>query len=149
MGRRTGHSGRDGGKFLALPDVMLLSPAYRSLNQVGRALLVDIAMQFNGKNNGRLVATWPYLNPLGWNSKSQIKNYLDVLLERGLLIETRKGGRNWPAWYATTWQKLDVLEGIDIAPRSFPRGAYIRYAPAPSQGARPQNNNLRQGAQPK
>ena len=145
---------RDGQGFLALPTVVLESPGYRAASHVARALLVDIAMQHNGRNNGRLVACTKYLQPLGWRSNDTVVRGRRELLELGLLVETRKGGfPSTAAWYALAWQALDVTDGLDINPKLYRTGAYRvvpaqnaplvpsggagRAAIAPSGGARP------------
>lgn len=46
---------RDGSRFMALPHVVLDSPAYLALSFSARALLVDIGRQYSGGNNGRLL----------------------------------------------------------------------------------------------
>ena len=132
---------RDGQQFVALPVVVLESPGYRAASHVARALLVDIAMQYSGHNNGRLVACTKYLQPLGWRSNDTVVRGRRELLDLGLLVETRKGGfPNTATWYALAWQALDVTEGLDINPKLYRTGAY-RVAPAqnaplvPSGGA--------------
>jgi hypothetical protein len=147
---------RDGQQFLALPMVVLESPAWRAASHVARSLLVDIAMQHNGHNNGCLVACAKYLQPLGWRSNDTIVRARRELLELGLLEETRKGARpNRAAWYALTWQALDVTDGLEINPKLYRTGAYreargqiaglvpaggaAKVRIAPSGGARPAN----------
>jgi hypothetical protein len=116
---------RDGQQFVALPMVVLQSPGYRAAGHVARALLVDIALQYSGNNNGRLVACAKYLQPLGWRSNDTIVRARRELLELGLLLETRKGARpNRAAWYALTWQALDETEGLDINPKLYRTGDY-------------------------
>lgn len=132
---------RDGQQFVALPLVVLESPGYRAASHVARALLVDLAMQYSGANNGRLVACTKYLQPLGWRSNDTVVRGRRELLDLGLLVETRKGGfPNTAAWYALAWLALDVTEGLDINPKLYRTGAY-RLGPAqnaplvPSGGA--------------
>jgi len=126
---------RDGHGFLAMPTVVLESPGYRAASHVARALLVDIAMQHNGRNNGRLVACTKYLQPLGWRSNDTVVRARRELLELGLLVETRRGGfPNTAAWYALSWQALDVTDGLDINPKMYRTGGYRR---APTQNALP------------
>lgn len=123
---------RDGQAFVALPMVVLDSPGYRAASHAARALLVDIAMQHNGRNNGRLVACTKYLRPLGWRSNDTVVRGRRELLDLGLLVETRKGGfPNTAAWYALAWQALDVTEGLDINPKLYRTGGY-RMAPGPN-----------------
>jgi hypothetical protein len=106
---------RDGGRFLALPHSVIDSPAYRGLSYPAKALLIDIARQYTGTNNGSLVACAKYLNPLGWNSNSTISRALHNLLDSGLLIQTRLGMKpNRAAWYAIGWYQLNERKGIEL-----------------------------------
>ncbi|WP_374677611.1 hypothetical protein [Piscinibacter sp.] len=142
---------RDGRQFVALPMVVLESPGYRAASHTARSLLLDIAMQYTGNNNGRLTASAKYLQAKGWSSNDTIVRARRELLDCGLLIETRKGARpNKAAWYALTWHDLDQATGLDLDPKHYRRGEYMRpetpkrdtkrdtknAAPAPSDGAR-------------
>ncbi|MGX5659383.1 hypothetical protein ACWKWV_06630 [Castellaniella ginsengisoli] len=122
---------RDGGRFLALPHVVMESEAFKSLTGHQIKLLLDIAMQLLSSNNGRLSASWRYLSEeRGWTSKDTIRRSLTVLEERGLIFCTRKGRRpNVAAWYAVTWVPLNHHDGMDVGQQSLPRGAYARWQP--------------------
>lgn len=152
---------RAGGQFLALPHTVLNSAGYRSASHTARSLLIDIAQQFKGDNNGKLVACSKYLKPKGWNSESTITRAVHKLIEHGLLIETRKGARpNKAAWYALSWMTLHITEGLDIDPKRYQFGAYRqingasltpsggveRGRIAPSQGVRAAPTTPSQGA---
>lgn len=116
----------DGRTFVRLPNVVLQSPGYRMLGHAARALLIDIAMQYGGHNNGKLTACAKYLRPLGWKSNNTVLRALRELQSCGLLIETRKGARpNRAAWFALSWLDLDQGTGLDIDPKQFRRGAYM------------------------
>lgn len=131
MARSTGRAKAkdtgDGDRFFRLPWVVIDSPGWRQAGHVARSLLVDVARQYNGNNNGRLTATSAYLATLGWRSADVIVRARRELLDCGLLIETRKGKRpNVSAWYALTWQRLDQVVGVEIDPKRFSRGEYMR-----------------------
>ena len=109
-----------------MPHVVIDSASYRGLGFPAVKLLFDIARQYNGANNGKLVACTKYLQPLGWKSNATIYRALRELLDSNLLFETRKGG--WPnkaAWFAVTWLELGYFEGMDIQRSAFNRGAYL------------------------
>lgn len=111
---------RSSERFTAIPHWVMQSAAYRGCPHPARSLLLDIAMQYSGRNNGSLVACDKYLKPLGWLSSDVIARAKDNLLKSGLLIETRKGQRpNKAAWYALGWRPLDVMHGLDIDPRAY------------------------------
>ena len=127
---------RDSGPFLALPMSVLESPGYRQAGHVARSLLIDIAMQYTGHNNGKLVACAKYVGPIGWNSNATVLRAVRELLTCGLLIETRKGARpNKAAWFALSWLDLDQGQWLDIDPKLYRRGDHMRPdAPAPVSG---------------
>lgn len=117
---------RDGKAFVALPLVVLESAGYRLASHPARALLIDIAMQYTGHNNGKLTACAKYLNAKGWKSNDTITRARHDLLACGLLVETRKGARpNKAAWYALSWFDLDQGQGLDIDPKYYRRGGYV------------------------
>lgn len=150
---------RDGRQFVAVPMVVLESPGYRAASHTARSLLLDIAMQYTGSNNGRLTASAKYLQVKGWTSNDTIVRARRELLECGLLIETRKGARpNKAAWYALTWHDLDQTSGLDLDPKLYRRGEYMRpetsgrdtkiAALAPSDGAESRPIAPSHGARP-
>lgn len=122
---------RDGGRFLALPHVVMESEAFKSLTGHQIKLLLDVAMQLGTDNNGRLTASWKYLSEdRGWTSRDTMTKSIRVLLDRGLLFRTRIGHMpNKIAWFAVTWQPLHHHPDMDCGPQSLPRGAYAHWKP--------------------
>ncbi|RZI41507.1 hypothetical protein EGT07_18170 [Herbaspirillum sp. HC18] len=104
---------------------VLDSAAYIGLSTAGKSLLWDVAAQLRGDNNGHLHCAWCVMQKRGWKSENTLNRAKKELLQSQLLFETRKGARpNKAAWYAVTWLALDAIDGMDIAPAAFPRGAY-------------------------
>jgi hypothetical protein len=64
-----------------------------SLSFSAKALLIDVAMQYQGGNNGDLAVTWKLMRRRGWSSETTMHKAKAELLEKGLLFETRKGRR--------------------------------------------------------
>ena len=106
-------------------------PAYARLSHPARGLLFELARQFVGDNNGRLLASGAYLAKRGWKSADVITRAKRELLDAGFIFETVKGHRpNRASWYAVTWRTLDKLPGYDTgAALSFERSAYQKTAP--------------------
>ena len=126
---------RDGDRYIALPHVVIDSPSYRQLGYAARALLIDIARQYTGSNNGRLVACTKYLKPMGWTSNDTITRAVGELKNAGLLIETRMGMRpNRAAWFALGWYTLDASDGMDIDAKHYRTGQYKIAALIPTIG---------------
>lgn len=118
---------RDGLRFAAMPHVVLDSPAYQSLGFAARALLLELARQFTGTNNGRLVLCRKALEPRGWNSDNTVNRAKKELIDAGLLVVTRQGQRpNKASWYGLTWLGLDWVPDMDIKQTGFERGAYLQ-----------------------
>ena len=105
---------RDGDRHIALPHVVIDSPSYRALGYAARCLLIDIARQYTGTNNGKLVACDKALKPMGWNSNQTIARGLRELQDAKLLIQTRMGMRpNRVAWVCLSGQ---TLSGVALYP---------------------------------
>jgi hypothetical protein len=117
---------RDSGGYVAIPFTVLNGAAYLGLNAYARMLLLDLAAQYRGNNNGDLCAPWKLMHPRGWKSEATLNKAKRSLLEAGLIVETRKGARpNKCSLFALTWFSLDDCGGkLDISAQTFPRGAY-------------------------
>lgn len=144
--RRKRSNGRIEGGFVALPFAVLDSPAFQALGHPARALLLELARQFTGANNGMLLATSALLEPRGWRSHDVITRGLIELEAAQLIHRTVRGGRPKRAsWWAMTWHALDRHPGYDPgAAETFRRGAFHRgeplrknTAPIPPGGPRP------------
>lgn len=128
-GARGKGSGRDPGAFVAIPYSVLDSKAYIGLSYPAKALLLELARQYRGDDNGRLLLERKKLAARGWTSPEVIQRARDQLIGAGLVHETVKGRRpNKASWYAITWYTLDKLEGFDPGTAlTFSRGAYREF----------------------
>lgn len=117
---------RDGETHIGLPHCVLNGAAYLSLNSHARMLLLDLAAQYRGDNNGDLCAAWKVMHPRGWKSEATLNKAKQDLIASELVVETRKGARpNKCSLFALTFYALDDCGGkLDITAKSFPRGAY-------------------------
>lgn len=123
---KEGRDKRERGRFLALPYAVLISRAYLSLSPHAVKLLIDLGVQYNGRNNGDLGIAWRLMRLRGWRSEETLAKAKRELLQTQLIVETRKGGRpNRASLYALTFFALDHCDGkLDIAPPGFPYGAW-------------------------
>ena len=121
-------TGRDGGRFITLPVAVLESAAYLGLSANARSLLLEVAMQCHGDDNGRMLLSRAHLNKRGLMSSDMNQKGKRELIAAGLIFETVKGQRpKKAAWYAVTWRRLDKLPGFDPgAALMFERGAYSK-----------------------
>jgi len=123
--RATGKTGN--APFLHIPHSVLSSNAYKALDGWGAKLLLDVAGQYKGHNNGDLCAAWSILQAKGWKSKGTLHRALNALLETGLIEQTRQGGRNRCSLYAVTWKNIDECKGkLDVSPTKAPSARYLK-----------------------
>lgn len=142
---------RDEGAFISLPHSVLKNPAYLALSMSARALLLELALQYDGYNNGRLLLTKTRLLQRNWKSSDMISQGKKELLAGGFIHETVKGHRpNKASWYAMTWYSLAPISGYDEgAAEAFARGAYLRDAPLPMPNMRKKHDwTLPNGGRP-
>ncbi len=130
-GRGKRDSGRDAGPFLVLPHSVMDCPGFRKLSASAVALLLEVARQFHGDDNGRMLLSRAYLATRGWNSADVIQRAKKELLDGGFIFETVKGHRpNRASWYAMTWRRLDNIPGFDSGvTAAFEQGMYRRDVP--------------------
>ena len=132
MTARHRHKGnRVGEAFLALPYSVLNSPLFLALTPHAVKLLLDVAAQYRGDNNGDLAMAWKLMKPRGWRSEATLHKAKNELLDAGFLYETRKGRRpNVCSLFALTWPMLDKNDKFDPgAAAGFIRGEFRFKAP--------------------
>ena len=97
-----------------------------NLSFAAKSLLLELALQYNRDNNGRLIATKKQLARRGWGSQSTVTRALAELVAAGMVHKTVQGGRPHRAnWYALTWFALYPDPKFDFdSYGSFRRGAY-------------------------
>ena len=109
-GRQTTNS------FLSLPHHVLNHENFRCLSPRATKLVIDIAAQYRGKNNGDLCAPLSLMRKRGWTSSDQLNKAKKELVEKDVIRVSRKGGLNKCNLYALTWFPIDECGGkLDIA----------------------------------
>jgi hypothetical protein len=113
--------GRRSHSFIALPKDWLGSPQWAALDSFEVKLLIDLAAQYNGSNNGDLCASWSMMKRRGWRSSATLHKALRGLIENGWLELTRQGGRHVASLYALTFWGIDPCGGkLDVAANPVP-----------------------------
>lgn len=121
MAKRDHRKGALQFRFVAIPVPVLESAAYRELPDSARSLLIDLLMQFSGKNNGRLCTSYVALQRYGWTSKSKLERAKAALLQAPFILITRRGRPpNTSEWVGVTWFQLDYDRSMDLVPRDWP-----------------------------
>ena len=119
MGRQTTQP------FLSLPHNVLDHDSFRTLSPRATKLLIDIAAQYRGYNNGDLCAPLSVMRKRGWKSSDQLFKARKELLDRGLILTSRQGGLNKCSLFALTWFQIDDCKGkldtpsTDVAPHNW------------------------------
>lgn len=108
-------------EFIAIPKVILRSLQWQQLPHSSRALALDLAAQYTGKNNGRLTTSIEAMARCGWTSKGTLIRAKKHLQECDFIVRTRKGHAPRTAeWFGFTWWKIDFERSMDIDPKYFP-----------------------------
>lgn len=115
------------GRYSAIPHTLLDSVAYQGCGFSAKALLLDLARQHTGSNNGHLHCVFTWLNKQrGWQSSATSAKALAELIDRKLIIKTRQGGFNAGACrYALSWLAITNFVGLDITQPTYRQGAYL------------------------
>jgi hypothetical protein len=122
---KTGRSSKSG-RFVALPELVLESAAYRDLSPVARALLVEILRVYNGKNNEHLGMSCRMAADRVGCSKDTANRALQELVAHGLIESTSKGQfspsriRIRATEWRVTWLRSDFSH-------SLPSKAFLKY----------------------
>lgn len=86
------------------------SAAFADLSHSAVRVLIMIARQWNGKNNGYLCATFTYCHARGIGSEHTLQAAIESLIAHGFIYRTRShgmvDGENIAARYAITWRPL-------------------------------------------
>ena len=125
--KRRKNARRQGGhRFVGVPHVVLDSESYKQLPNRAKALMMDIAYFYNGRNNGDLSTAWGIMKRRGWRSKSTLSAAVNDLLSANLILKTRDGRFQNPGsccdLYALTWRPIDECRGknLDVPPTATP-----------------------------
>jgi hypothetical protein len=108
--------------YLHLPHKMTEHRDFISLSGSALRLLIDIARQYNGYNNGDFCCSMSVMKERGWNSNSLLQKAKEELLSKDWIVMSRQGGFNIRcSLYAITWQPIHECKGKhDLSPTDRP-----------------------------
>jgi hypothetical protein len=137
-------------RFLGIPLNVLESEAYRSLRASSVKMLVDLAKQYNGYNNGDFTAAYSVLRRHGWNSKGTIQSALKELMDKGFIVRTRDARFQNPnatcALYGVTWRAIDECKDkLDIKPTKTPSNDFRNFIKNPTRPQLGPSSTLKSG----
>lgn len=119
--------------FVGIVRSVFESPAFVDLSPFACKLLLELAGQYRGDNNGNLTVAWSIVSKRGWRSRTTLWRAKAELLEAGFIYSTRKG--RMPSTcelLALTWFPLDVSNKFDPeALACFEPKPYRRTEPLP------------------
>jgi hypothetical protein len=102
---------RVSGTFTLLPHCVTDAGNWSLCSGTGIKLLLDIARQFTGNNNGDLCASISVLRKRGWRSESVLHHARMELIHYGFIELTRQGGMHRASLFALAWQPIDDCGG--------------------------------------
>jgi hypothetical protein len=113
---------REGGGYIALPHSCLVHPNFIRLTSRATKLIIDIASQYKGTNNGDLTTAFSVMQKRGWKSKETLQLAINELVHYGWITRTRIGGLNRICnLYALTYLAIDECGGkLDVSPTITP-----------------------------
>jgi len=121
MARQRHKSGQGKRRFVMLPHDLLYLHEYMNLSHKSKSLLVELIMQYNGRNNGDFCITLSVMQKRGWSSNDTLRTAMQELLNADLVILTRQGGRNRCNLYGVTWEPIDECGNkLDIPSSATP-----------------------------
>jgi len=108
----------DRGGFIAIPNALHDHPAFSELSGTALKVLLGLARQYRGANNGDLSASHTQAVKWGVGSKTSLAKALVELQRDGLIIRTREGFFINPggrcALYALAWRPIDDCPGKSL-----------------------------------
>lgn len=113
------------GFYASIPWAVIDSNSFKGATEKAKALLFALMRQHNGKNNGHLHLAKGWLRNQGWTCHGNNSKARDELIQRGLIIQTKRGGLNSGAdLFALTWHTISNYVGLDITAQSYNKGIY-------------------------
>ena len=112
--------------FAGIPRIVMETEDFRQLPGNAVQLLLVLAHQYRGGNNGDLTAAFSVMRKWGFNSKTTLTNARRALERAKMIIKTRTGRFMNPGGvchlYALAWHNIDECPGknLEVAPTSTP-----------------------------
>lgn len=114
------------GKFVALPEFMMASEAYRSLCPLARVLYTEVARVYNGSNNGFLALSARDAAERCGVTKNTVTKPFRELIDKGFLELACAGAFSRKARHAAEYRL--TLERCDRT-GALPTKAFMKWSP--------------------
>lgn len=111
-----------GGNAFIVPVQLLRHPNFARLSPFANKLVMDLARQFSGYNNGYLCASRSLMKDCGWTAPHTLGLAVQELEHYRIIIRSRQGGRNRATLHAFTWRRIDQKadKPLDLHPTMKP-----------------------------
>jgi len=123
--RRRMKGRRETGNFVLMPHCVIDSGNWTRCGGSATRLLLELARQYNGQNNGDLCASISVLKRSGWRSSDVLSHALAELRHYGFIELTRQGGLHRASLYALAWKPIDTCKDkLDVSATNTASHAY-------------------------
>jgi len=134
-----GRKGRRGNRFALIPGEVIHSANWAQASKPCRALLADIAVQYNGHNNGDMTAAIKVMKPLGWGAPETLVSKVREAEYYGFLVKTKQGGLGiGPNLYALGWHRIDACRDPKTGRSKFDDETMVGVTPGGWRAPKPQ-----------
>lgn len=120
---------RDFGRYFQVPHYVIMTEAFRNLSANSHKLWLNLMVQYNGYNNGKIAAVYSQLKEFGWAEKSLARS-LNELQEKGFIEKTRQGGfglgGRYCSYYRFTHLPTDEIPSLGLR-KSPPTSEFRRW----------------------
>lgn len=132
-------------RFALIPAEVIYSVNWRQASKTCRALIADIAVQYNSHNNGDLTASMSVMRKLGWTSGCTLDETLKEAQHYGFLVQTRQGGLLVGAsLLALGWKPIDACIDRKTGSSKFDDPSMVGVTPRQWQVPQPKFQRTRQ-----
>ena len=120
------------GRFVALPHVILNSPAWKELSADARCIFIELKQRYNGKNNGFIGLGYRDAAQAFKGGKDTARTRLEELQAHGFVRMINKGHRG--NRHATEWLLTTERDDRNDHAASHDWKDYKGKSPVPAQG---------------
>ena len=110
--------------FAGIPRVVIESPDFIKLSGSAIRLIILLACQYRGHNNGDLCPSWTQMKECGFRSKATLSKAIKELVASEMIVLTRQGQfiKNKAGLYALTWAPINECVGkqLDVSATRIP-----------------------------
>lgn len=131
-----------------IPVEIMESAAFHALSLVGKFVLLCLAAQYSGGNNGRLTLPLTAARHLGLRSKDSLSRGLAELVRVQLIEVTHQGGLppHGCSKYALTWRGIDPAASSGVI-AAAPSHRWTKYTGKPSGREPPKRRTAAEAAE--